>query len=211
MFSNKNRFPAESGFWFWIHKILFQQKLFSRQKAAFGFGSTKCLSLRTITPLQKAFGLWSTRIIIPTETNFPQKTAFGFGSTNCHSSKKQFPDKSVFGYKLSFQQKLISHQKLHLVLDPQNFIPTKSSFPLKAAFGFGSTKCHSSKRQFPAKSGLWFWIHKMSFQQNLVSRQKRLLVQDSKHVILTKTSFMPKSGFWFWVLKKLFQQFVNCF
>jgi hypothetical protein len=51
----------------------------------------------------------------------------------------------------------------------------------------------------------------MSFQQNLVSRQKRLLVQDSKHVILTKTSFMPKSGFWFWVLKKLFQQFVNCF
>jgi hypothetical protein len=44
-----------------------------------------------------------------------------------------------------FLQNLIYCQKWLLVLDPQNVIPQKSNFPPKAAFDFGSTKCHYEK------------------------------------------------------------------
>jgi hypothetical protein len=44
---------------------------------------------------------------------------------------------------------------IHTISSQQNWFPAN-----KVAFGFGSTKCHSNKIQFPAKSCFWFWIHK---------------------------------------------------
>ena len=80
-------------------------------------------------------------------------------------------------------------QKRLFVLDPHNIIPTKL------------VSCQ--------QSGFWFWIHKMSFQQNPVSRQKLLLVLNSQMLLQLNTVYRQKQPnpnffkptFWLWIHK----------